>query len=97
MNGLFANTTNTSTGWLDKSAADIMTDVNALLANFRDVPKTTFIVPYHYVYPAPVRFRVTGKRGRNGSAIERERSRQAKGLAVRKSIFDQEWFNGTGR
>lgn len=73
--------------WKDLTPNDIMRDINFKLdlMRARTALPDTIIIPRIYVYPAPIRFRVTGKRGRG--AIERERQRQAKGLSVRIGVF----------
>jgi len=84
------NTSTHDSSWVDKAPADILADFNALIEQLYQGPQAapdSILVPYRYVYPAPVRFRITGKRGRRGSAIERERIRQASGGAVRRSVF----------
>ncbi len=82
--------------WDDMTPADILADINGLLIEvwgLRDgvvnALPDRILVPYHYIYPAPVRFRVTGKRRkrRPSDALAREHRRQASGLSVRKSIF----------
>ena len=75
--------------WQSNSPADILADINALLkATWSAAQPDTIIVPYWYIYPAPVRFRVTGKRGKG--AIERERLRQTRGYPVRVGVLSKE-------
>jgi len=92
--GLFTNTTSThDSSWVDKTPSDIIADINALIEQLcqgLQAAPDCILIPHHYIYPAPVRFRVTGKRGRRGSALERERIRQASGGAVRRSVFERE-------
>lgn len=92
LTGAVTNNGGSSSTWIHKSPADILADFNARLEEMWKTPQPLpdrVIVPYSYLYPTPVRFRVTGKRGhkRLHSAIERERRLQARGSAPRRSIL----------